>query len=235
MKIQKRPIKIVIIDSGVDTSVSDINKYLVKSTGFKINEEGYIVEDSLKEIRHLHGTVISLIIRQLCEYVQFISMNILNERLTADGRVLLYAMGKAVLYKPDIIHLSLGTTNWRYIFQIKKLIRKASRNNILIVSSLDNDGEKSYPACLKGVVGVKADTSAKFHTFGFEGDYFYAPFRADGISGMNEIAANDHFAGTSISAAHITGHFANEMYYGNINSVKKIINHMKSISLNNLN
>jgi hypothetical protein len=67
-----------------------------------VNDEGYIVEDKSLKPRHEHGTAISMIIRDICENVEFISVNILNERLTTDGRVLIHAFREALSYKPDI-------------------------------------------------------------------------------------------------------------------------------------
>lgn len=228
----KKTIKIVVVDSGIDPSIYFLNKYIEESTGYRVNDEGHIIEDKKMEIKHLHGTAISLIISHLCKYVQFISINILDDKLTTDGRVLLTALKKAITYKPDIIHLSLGTTKLRYIFPLKKLISEALEQNILIVSAVSNERTRSYPACLKGVIGVRADINHRFKTFGYENGYYYAQFKADGIDGISEISRKICIAGTSISAAFITGYFASEMYSKELKGIKNIVNTMKSNSNN---
>jgi hypothetical protein len=229
-----KTIRIVVIDSGIDPFVCSLSDYIEESTGYRINDEGYIIEDNKMEIKHLHGTLISLIISHLCRHVKFISINILDEKLTSDGRVLLAALEKGIAYKPDIVHLSLGTTRLRYIFPLRKLICEAMKQNILIISAVSNEGRRSYPACLKGVIGVKADINHRFKIFGYENGFYYAPFRTDGIDGINEINAKTCAAGTSISAAYVTGYIASEMYTRSLKDIKSIANTIRFNFINNV-
>lgn len=210
-----------MIDSGIDTSVSDLGDYVTYSTGFEVNNEGYIVENRKKEIQNRHGTVISLIIRHLCRDVEFIGVNILNERLATDGRILAYALEETLSYKPDIINLSMGTTRGRHKWVLKKIIKKATDNNIIIVAAAHNEGIVSYPAYIKGVIGVKADLSGSFFKYYFKDDFFYAPCTAEGIPGV-DADKDKHLAGTSYSAAYITGHIANLKINNKIEDVSAI-------------
>lgn len=200
-------IKIAIIDSGIDSSVSDLSMYVKKSTGLCINEAGYIVEDATMHVRHPHGTLVALVIRDLCDNVEFTSINILNERLAADGRVLLRAIDLALTEKPDIVHLSLGTTSFRYWFAFKRLIKKARTVNSHIVAAANNQGKRSYPAYLGGVTGVKADARLENkYNYYYKSGFFYAPCETNSIKGINEIKA--HIGGSSTAAAFISGQVA---------------------------
>lgn len=183
-------------------------KYVNISTGFTINSEGYIVEDNDKKILHEHGTVIASIISSICKKIEFISVNILSDKLLADGRVLLYVLNKMCSYSPDIIHLSLGTTSKRYIFQMKRIIKKNIKKNTIIVSAANNYGLKSYPSHLKGAVGVKANIGNDDMKIKFKNGFFYAPSIAIDAYKETNISYEKQLKGTSISAAYITGNLA---------------------------
>lgn len=220
----KKLITIIIIDSGIDISKSDLDKYTNKETGF-IFKNGCIFEEANSRVKNKHGTTIALIIKNICKNVEFISMNILNENLRADGRVLIYALKQALLLKPDIIHLSLGTTNLRYFFSFKKIIKQAKKSNIIIVAAASNNRSKSYPACLKGVVGVKGDLRLSNLDFRYKHSLFYAPFNTKGIKEIDDIMYDG--AGNSMAAAYITGHIACVKFFYNETENSKVIEYLK--------
>jgi subtilisin family serine protease len=220
MIIEKK-VSIAIIDSGIDASVSDLRNYVVKETGFGVNPEGFISE--LKDIKPngLHGTCVSLIIRNICKNVEFISINILNERMATDSRVMIFAMNEALKFEPDIIHMSLGTTNWKYRNYIKQIVREANEKQIIIVAACNNDGLNSYPSNMKGVIGVK---SAKTDNHIYKDKkYYYAPFSMQNTGDLDNILGIEKMKGTSIATAYITGHIAN------IKSFKKLNNQIDVI------
>lgn len=128
--------------------------------------------------------------------------------MVSDGRVLVHSLKKILLYSPDIIHLSLGTTSPRYIFQLKRIVRKAIKKNIIIVCSANNHGLKSYPAYLKGVVGVKASSNDINAGIKYENGFFYAPSMVIDELNLINISKRKQLKGTSISAAYITGYLA---------------------------
>jgi subtilisin family serine protease len=200
-------IKIAVIDSGIDKNKLDLQMYVNTSIGFRINSTGFIVEEKCMEIQHPHGTFIALIIKSICNNVEFISINILNEKLTTDARVLIQALEYSLKLKPDIIHLSLGTTRWLNRFPLKDIVKTAKKDKVIIVAAANNEGIKSYPSSLKGVVGVKSKEINDYNDFYFKNNYFYAPFNADNVAGVSEIAKSS-VVGTSMSAAFITGHIA---------------------------
>ncbi|WP_340148331.1 S8 family serine peptidase [Ruminiclostridium hungatei] len=221
----KNTVRIVVIDSGIDTEISDLGKYVAVSTGFRLNEEGYITEYPQMEVRYQHGTIISLIIRHICSSIELISLNILNENAATDGRILLYAMSRALDYQPDIVHMSLGTARWKYKRYIRRIAREADRRNIALVAAASNQGPESYPACVKGVFGVKGGNFSENLHYSYKSGFFYAPLNAAGVPGYGGEDLS-RASGTSISAAFITGHLANiRLNTGPINNrnLKKIL------------
>ncbi len=117
----KKKVSIVVIDSGIETRLSDLSNYVIKSTGYRVNSEGFIAEFPNIKPNGIHGTAIALVIRDICKDVQLTSINILNERLATDSRIMIYAMNEALKFEPDIIHMSLATTNSKYKPYIKKI------------------------------------------------------------------------------------------------------------------
>ena len=114
VEVYKKPIIVAVIDSGIDFSNPILNRSIEKSIGFIRKDNGLIVEENMLKSRHEHATIIALIIKKLCNNVRFINVNILDEMLMTNGNVLIKALEEAIKDKPDIIHLSLGTTKWRY-------------------------------------------------------------------------------------------------------------------------
>ncbi len=220
----EKAVTVAIIDCGINTSVSDLNKYVIKSTGFHMVENGIIIEDHKMDVKNEHGTLIALIIRDLYPDVKLISINILNEKLVTDGSVLLYAMNEAISYKPDIIHLSLGTRKWRYIWPLRKLVKKSLKNNIAVVAASDNRGRRSYPAFLKKCIGVRVSSISnnKNHYY-YKDKFFFAPFNGERINGVEELSCRSA-GGTSIAAAYITGHLARIKSLQPNKSINKVIN-----------
>lgn len=198
----KRNIRVALIDSGINTNVSDLHKYTKEGFGLSLNIKGQITEKT-KQIRNEHGTAISLIIRYFCEEVQLIDINILDDDLTTDGRILLHAISKAIELNPDIIHLSLGTTRFRYKLRLQRLVNAARKKNITIIAAAHNYGLKCYPANLKGVILVKSNKDSSKYLKVTKG-IFYAPSYIIKMPGADDLR-NPNIEGTSISAAYVTG------------------------------
>lgn len=205
-------------------------RYVKKSTGIKINDEGYIIEDDSMKPAHEHGTAIALSIRHICESIELTSINILNETLSADGRVLICAFQQALLDNPDIIHLSLGTTKWMYKFPLKKIVKEASQIGSIVVSAANNYGIRSYPSCIKGVVGVKGCKMHDYMKVGYKDGFFYAQFDVKKIRGIDELASGSYVSGNSMAAGYITGHIASLKYSNNTHNNAEIIELLKSLA-----
>jgi hypothetical protein len=210
---KKNKISVVIIDCGIDLTISDLADYVLRSTGFGINSEGYICETSEIKPTGKHGTCVSMIIRDLCRNTELISFNILNEKMATDSRIMIYAMNEAIKLEPDIIHMSIGTLKRKYLPYIKQIADMAIQKNITIVAACNNFGIRAYPACLTGVIGVKSLrwTNVKNKIIKRK-NYFYAPSKIIDIFGQNELKSSQKMKGTSIAAAYVTGYIAQRRF-----------------------
>ena len=206
--MKQKKIRVAVIDSGIDTQISSLSECIKDFTAYEINEQGYIQENKKIPVRNLHGTLVSMIIHNICPEIELISVNILDENLETEGRVLLYALSRVFDYKPDIIHMSLGTLSKKYIFSFKKIVREANKKKVLIVAAAGPIGKKSYPAYLRGVFGVKILWEKKHYQYKYEKGFFYAPYDTKSIEKIQRIPEVKDEMGSSISAAYITGEIA---------------------------
>ena len=214
-----KPVKVFVVDSGIDTGKSDLKLYVKRSTGFGVNIDSYIAEDDKRQVTNEHGTAISLIIRDICNGIELTSINILSERLTADARVLIYTLCWCLEQEVDIIHLSLGTRKLFYSFALRKIVKEACKKGIIIVAALDNHPGRCYPGYLKGVIGVRGEELHNKTDFYFDGRFLVAPCHTNGIRGIETLeCAFIKQVGNSMAAAYITGHVAGIIgQYGNTN------------------
>jgi len=200
-------VRIAVIDSGIDASVSDLKRYVSTNKSYGLDKAGRIGEQPGTQSRHVHATIIGLIIRSLCQDIELVSINILDEKLQADGRELLYALKASLEFGVNIVHLSLGTKDKRYIPGFNRLIRKAVRKNILVIAAAHNDNGICYPAFLKHVWRVKSLGLAPFDGYVYADGSFWASYAAKNIPGVAEKEMKE-IIGNSIAAAYITGHAA---------------------------
>lgn len=220
--LNKDKITVAVLDSGINHTLVNLKESILLSKGYGFTEEG-ITEFKDMQSRHEHATAIALIIKHICNNVRFININILNKNLSGDGRILIHAFKEVLKQNVDIIHLSLGTTKWRYRWALKRIVNQAEKQNVAVVSAFNNSGEKSYPAHFRHVFGVKGISGCAPDNFHYEKNCFLAPLGLEGIEGLEAIQFKDA-AGNSLAAAYISGHIANiKLKHTNWNN-KKIKN-----------
>lgn len=225
-------VTVAILDSGINPNVSHLSNHIRESTGFRFDDKQTIIEDKSMTVTHEHGTMVALVIKHLCQAVTFININILNEKLRTDGRILIHALNHALHLKPDIIHLSLGTKKWRYKWGLQKIVDKALQQEIVIVAAASNDGKKAYPACLKDVIGVKMEKFTDIYSYRYHNGFFYAPLDVSGVTGFDFFQGRQ-IGGCSTSAAYITGHLSRIKAAENTETADDLIMQLKRQAMNN--
>ncbi len=200
-------VKIAIIDSGIMPDTGFFNGSAIGQYGYHFDDTGKIAESNGNSVENKHGTGVALIIRHICWHIDIESYNILNSQCKGDGRILIYAFEKAIQRHPHIIHLSLGTTRWRYFAKLQWLVFKARRKGIHIVTSTHKSGRSAYPANCTGTIRVKLNRDIPNRQYVFEKGYFFATDKTQDIKGIKELGIIRLF-GTSAASAFITGHLA---------------------------
>lgn len=219
----REPIKIAIVDSGINQTILGLNEQVKKTEVYRISQNGFVDVSYDSCTQNTHGTIISLIVREIFRDIEFHDINILDNKLSTDSRMLMYVLERVVKSNIDIVHLSLGTRNLLRLPKLLSLINKASRNGTIIIAAADNTGRISFPAYLKNVIGVKGDQYLESGCY-YKNGFVYAPLSSKYALSNYDIDNKMIYSyGTSFSAAYITGHVAKIIYTDRKSSSKEII------------
>lgn len=202
-------IKVAVLDTGVDTSHSDLN--LAGGYNFIDNNSNYNDDNG-------HGTHVAGIIAALDNQfgvvgvapkadlfaLKFLDQN--GEGTTAD---LAKAIDWSIENKMDILNMSFGYSGYDPV--INELIRIAYQNGILIVGAAGNEGINSisYPANLSSVIAVGAINEQKekapFSNYGNQLEVV-----APGVNIYSTYKNNSYayLDGTSMASAYVSGYLA---------------------------
>jgi thermitase len=202
-------ITIAVVDTGVDLDHPDLVNRLV---------EGYNIlgENSNPDDDNGHGTHVAGIIasetnnREGIAGLTWFNKIMPIKAMSAEGYGTTFDIAKGIIWAVDnganVINLSLG--NYKESNVLKRAIRYAYNNNVVMVAAAGNDGtsQPSYPAAYPEVLSVSAvnydGTLADFSNYGS-----YINISAPGVY-IPSTYFNEQYAslsGTSMAAPHVAG------------------------------
>ncbi len=197
-------IKVALIDSGIN--VNEFN--VIDSVVFRIDDA-----DNIKKLNNItpinnHGTSVAHCINTICNNIEFIDINIIDNSGLSYGDLLIKALEYCKSVDVDIINLSLGTTKFKYIFRMRKIIRELNKKGTIIVAAENNANKKAYPANMKHVIGVKGDSFiASYNNYYYKNKFYYAYDKLP--EDFNNNIYNTR--GNSFACGFITGHICKEL------------------------
>ncbi|PPV12129.1 S8 family serine peptidase [Clostridium butyricum] len=230
-------IHVTIIDDGVNDG---LYKPIYLENDIEIGSNLIVSKRKVHQRENIsHGTVCAAIIQKYSSCTTFTSIKILNEKEKSTMAQLIKGISWCIENNINLIHLSLGSIDYRDYLDIKSIINTAYKKGIVIVAAYSNKNIITYPACLSNVIGVKCDKKNLLKS----NNYIYNRYPFDRI----EITTNskhiliDCFGNeieTSVSnsfAAPVITAAVYEMMckYKNI-SFEEIQNHLR-VNENNLN
>lgn len=172
--------KLAIIDDGVYPGFLQAFGNLER---FTVTEGGRVVPDVSKSF-FSHGTKVASIIRDLCVGCPVISVKVMDR----DGRGRVEHLAAALTWcleqNIQLIHMSIGTSNYHDFEYVKKWVDALRANGAMIVAAYDNYGTLSCPACLPGVFGVRIGKAEE------DMQYRYAFDRGTGLPMENTLIAS---------------------------------------------
>lgn len=147
-------VNVAIIDTGINKVLLDNDTNLIQT---------YVADEKdIKEIKdnqpcnNMHGTVCTRIITNLVTDCFFKCINIIDDQARKGKiEVLLNALEWSMENQIDLIHLSVGTTDFRDFKKVEEKIDEIRSRGIIIVAANQNDDLLTYPAALPGVIGVR--------------------------------------------------------------------------------
>lgn len=201
---KSKKVRVVVIDSGIDVNQYDLKNNVIESIGIRVNDEGIIEKKTNTSIENEHGTLVAACIKYIYSDIELVDINILDKNLSGNGDVFIKALKESIKYNPDIINLSLGTTKFKYWIRLMLIIRKLRKKGVIVVAAADNSGIKSYPAYLKGAIGVKGNEIEEYKTYGYDGKFYYAYGRLP--KELCKKKQHYNIYGNSIACGYISGH-----------------------------
>ncbi len=213
-------ITIAVLDTGCDTSHSDLQKQIVGGRNFTDDDGSNpdIFLDYNGHGTHVAGTIAA---RQnddgvigVAPEASLLIVKVLNKNGSGQYDWIIDGIHYAIEQKVDIISMSLGGPN--DMPELHQAIKKAIANNILVVCAAGNEGdgddatdEFGYPGCYNEVISVGAINlerrSSKFTNSHNEID-LVAPGEKIISTYLNGKYAT--LSGTSMAAPHVSGALA---------------------------
>lgn len=223
-KYSGKGIKILLIDSGI--CESQAKKLGVAVFKDFVNGKTEIYDDNG------HGTACASIIRRYAKDAELYSAKVLNENLKTDKEKIAEAYKWAINeVKPDIINLSIGTSDPDSGEYILKYIKEAESKNIITVAAENNEGGKSFPAVYDNVIGVSGNDLPEDELFlskRVRGLNIFTTLNFTNVLWKNNSVKN--ISGNSYSAAKFTGLaalLAEQHKIININQLLKFLDKLK--------
>ena len=144
---------VVLIDSGVD--IINFEDIVVGGIHFYIKEK-YLCCDDRFDDDNGHGSACAHMIRAVAPNAKIYVIKILDDNLEADYNLFEAALDHCLGLEYHIINLSLSMTDGGGMdYKLNDLCDKLRKQGKIIVSSVCNGCQKSYPAAYSSVIGVR--------------------------------------------------------------------------------
>lgn len=202
---------VAIIDSGIDVDNTQFKNRITDGIGFRYDSEtGKKTSDDSFKDENGHGTSCASLIKRIATNTDFYIVKILNKDAETNSKALLQALKYLSSMNIRLINLSLATIDEEYLEEIKEVCNLLRQSGKIIVCSLDNRNNRSFPAVLDSVIGVRGGIFNSQELFWFNRAYEIqcvadiVPIYAPTINGAYWL-----FGGNSKATALFTGHIAN--------------------------
>jgi subtilisin family serine protease len=146
-------VRVAVIDSGVHAGHPHISGV---SGGVSISPDGVIEQDSYAD-RLGHGTAVMAAIQEKATLAEYFAVQVFHNYLRSSARALLRAIEWAIEQRMDLVNLSLGTANADHAEQFGGVIERSLAAGVFLVSAREMAGQRCFPGCLPGVLGVSLD------------------------------------------------------------------------------
>ena len=202
-----KPIKIAVLDSGINSSLPELKDRVIKS--FDVIENDEVTKDSFD-----HGTSVAAIIggERINNEIQGINQHsilydvqVLNENGLGDISTVVDGIEWCIKEKVDVINISFGFE--KNYPELEGVIHKALDEGIIIVAASGNTLglNVEYPAKYQGVISVASiNKDSKRSSVSAKGKIDYAAPGEDVLS-INNQGQIGLWKGTSFAAPMLTG------------------------------
>jgi subtilisin family serine protease len=196
-----RPVRIAVIDSGVQASHPHINAVRILS-GVRILPDGTIDDSADAATDRLgHGTAVAAAIQEKAPDALCTPVRVFGDALRTSSTALVAAIDWAA-QGHDLINLSLGTTNDAHRTAFVAAVARAASRGCTIVAAASAQGVPCLPGSLPDVIGVELDWDCPRHEYRWTGGAFAASGYPRPIPGVPQ---QRNLYGISFAVAQMTG------------------------------
>ena len=156
-----RPVRVAVLDSGVDASHEALNGRVVRAEAWDYNAEGV---SPAKAIRHRvnndlcgHGTGVASIIVAMAPNAWLEDYRVLDSNNRGFGRIVLDGLEAALESDAEIINVSIAIGKMEWWERTSKLLEEAYRRGKIVVASKRNfprPGDLGIPAEIPTAISV---------------------------------------------------------------------------------
>ncbi|CEN23292.1 serine protease [[Clostridium] sordellii] len=166
----RRKIKVAILDTGIDLNHEYLKNNIIEGFGFTCTDDDYIKINTNYEDDNGHGTACASIVKNEFNNVEFIVIKVLDKYGRTNIQILEEALKILVEKDIDIINLSLSVMKSEMVKDLYNICEDLTNKGKIIVCSLANGFNESYPAIFDNVIGVKGFTLEDEDFFWFNRD-----------------------------------------------------------------
>lgn len=146
--------KIAILDTGIDVNHEYLKDNIIGGIAFESKGNSILISDDYNDDNG-HGTSCASIIKKEFEDVEIFAVKILDKEGESNIQVLEESLRYLLDLDIKIINLSLSVIDSNDIYDLKKICDQLIEQGKIIVCSLANGYEKSFPAIFDNIIGVK--------------------------------------------------------------------------------
>jgi len=201
--------RIAVIDSGVNLQHPHIAESGRVTSGPSVDAAGaWSIPAEQRDLLG-HGTAVAAAILDLAPEAELVSIQVFHDRATCPFEHVLGALERALELQPDLVNLSGGTTERRWIKPLEELVTRLVAAGAQLVAPATADGLPSFPGALAGSTGTMMDAglpreAPELRTSGTHELWFASPYPRE-LPGLPPAA---NLAGVSMAAANVTGFLA---------------------------
>ncbi len=199
---------VVLVDSGVNASHPHLRGRQVVPAA-TISPEGDLVLGVPQVDRLGHGTAAAAAILDLAPAATLHSIQIFHDEAACPFDHVLRAVAWALDRGADLVNLSLGTAELRWLDPLADLVARAAEGGTTLVAPASFRGLPSYPGMLPGVAGVVVDPAIprdapELRPDGLRAFWHASPFPRP----LPNLPPSLNLSGPSLATANVTGFLA---------------------------
>ncbi|MCT4507718.1 MAG: S8 family serine peptidase [Tepidibacter sp.] len=166
----KSKVKVAVLDTGIDKKHDYLKDNIIGGISFDFNDNYIIASDNYND-ENGHGTSCASIIKREFEDIEIFAVKVLNKYGKSNIQVLEEALKYILKTDIRLINLSLSVIESEMVEDLYRICNELIKNGKIIVSSLANGFEESYPAMFDNVIGVKGFILEDENSFWYNKDY----------------------------------------------------------------